>query len=92
MAISCLPTITVVDISKRIVKIVCVITVDETHSYTVSVENADISTSAKKTEAANSIWAKLLVMHQKRLAEDSVQAEIAALTLALKTNIEGRVI
>jgi len=92
MAITCVPTITIMNIAEKKVKVECLITVDAGHIYSVVVQEADISTSAKKAEVANIIWAKLLVLHQKRLLEDGVATEIENLENILKKNIEGRAV
>ena len=92
MAIICEPTITVLNVAEKKVKVECLVTVDAGHIYTAIVQEADISTPAKKAEVANVIWAKLLVLHQNRLLEDGVATEIETLETDLKENIEGRAI
>jgi len=92
MAITCTPTITVLDAAEKKVRIRCTISVDDGPEQIVTMEKADISTSEKKIEAANIIWKKFLVKHQKQLAQDAIAHELAALETALKTNIEGRTV
>jgi len=92
MAIGCIPTITVVDIPAKIVKIVCVISVDGGPAHTVILQNANISTAAKKTEAANTVWNKFLALRAIQLQIEGIAGELASLETALKTNIEGRTI
>ena len=92
MAINCIPTITVVDIPAKIVKIMCVVSVDAGIAHTVVLEHADISTVAKKTVVANTIWNKFLALRAIQLQKEGVAGELASLETALKTNIEGRTI
>ena len=92
MAISCIPTITAVDVPAKIVKIMCVISVDAGTEHTVIIEHADISTAANKTAVANTIWNKFLAMRAIQLQIEGIADELAALETALKNNIEGRTI
>lgn len=87
-------TITPVDVSNKIVGVSATRTddspTDPDPSHTVTMKNADISTSAKKVEALNVLWAK----YEKKAAEqallDSFASEIGELEASAKTNFEGR--
>ncbi|KKN20060.1 hypothetical protein LCGC14_0939540 [marine sediment metagenome] len=87
-------TITPIDIPNRIVSVSATRTddspTDPDPTYTVSMQNADISTTAKKTEALNALWAK----YEKQVAEQAtlniINAEIDTLQIAAKANFEGR--
>ena len=92
MAIAWEFTITPIDVPNKIVSVSATRTDDEpeSHQYTVVLQNADISTSAKKTEALDVLWAK----YEKKVADqvvlDSIATEISELEDAAKTNFEGR--
>lgn len=92
MAIAWEFTITPIDVPKRIVRVVAV-RMDSALPglvYIVSLENADISTVAKKTAALNVLWAK----YQQKLAYqqllNSIAGEITTLEAQGKTDFEGR--
>jgi len=55
MVIICIPKITAIDIPNKIVRAECDISVDDGPVHKVCLMNADISTPAKKIEAANTI-------------------------------------
>lgn len=92
MAHTCEPTITPLDIPSKIVRITADIAVDEGPVHTVVLQAADISTTAKKAEAANTLWNKFLVKYAQQLAEEGIAEEIANLEVSLAANIEGRTI
>jgi len=94
MAITWDFTITPIDVPNKIVSISATRTddspTDPEPPYTVTMQNADISTGEKKTEALNALWAK----YQKKVADqaliDSIADEIATLEDNAKNNFEGR--
>ena len=92
MAHTCEPTITPLDIPSKIVRITANISVDEGPVHTVVLQAADISTTAKKAEVANTLWSKFLVKYARQLAEEGIAEEIADLEVSLANNIEGRTI
>jgi F0F1-type ATP synthase gamma subunit len=93
MAITWDVQITPLDVPHRIAGIVAVAT-DNTSgaTYAVSLANADISTTAKKTEVLNTIWNKYLTKVAEQALLDSIAGEIASLEAAAKVNLEGRTI
>lgn len=93
MAITWDVKITPLDVPKRIVSIVAVAT-DNTSAltYTVTLQNADISTTTKKAECLNTIWNKYLTKLAEWALFDSIATEIANLETAAKTNLEGRTV
>ena len=94
MAITWEFAITPIDVPNRIVSVKAVRTddslTDPDPSYTVTLQNADISTTVKKTEALNVLWAKYEKKVAEQAAMDVVNAEIDALEIAAKANFEGR--
>jgi len=86
--------ITPIDIPKRIVSISATRTDDSPTDpdpiYNVTIQNADISTSAKKTETLNTLWNKYLKKRANQALLDSIADEINALEGAAKANFEGR--
>lgn len=92
MAITWVFTITPVDIPQKIVSVKAVRTDDteEEPEYTVTLQNADISTPEKKVEALNVLWDKFLVKKTLNAANEAIQTEIEALEASAKTNFEGR--
>ena len=90
MARTCVSTITVLDIPNKLIKMSADISEDSGPVHTVVVENGDMSTGPKKTELANIVWNKYIVMYNKQLAEEAIAAEVATLEGSLNTNIEGR--
>jgi len=92
MAITWEFTIKPINIPNRIVS-VSATRIDDTQPgliYTVTLQNADISTAEKKAEALDVLWAK----YQKKVIEqtqfDIIEAEITTLTIQAKSNFEGR--
>lgn len=83
-----------IDVPDRIVSVTATRTDDAVENpdpvYTVSLQNADISTPEKKLEALDILWAK----YEKKVAEqallDSIASEISELEGNAKTNFEGR--
>jgi len=90
MAITCVSTITPIDVSKKIVRIEAAITNDDEPTHIVIIKNADISTGPKKAEVANIIWAKYVAKRNEQIAIDNIQSELDQLQTNLNTNIEGR--
>lgn len=92
MAITCVSSIVPVDIANKIVSVSADITNDTEPTQTVTIQNADISTPAKKLLVADIIWQKYLTKRNKQLLLDIIQDEIATLEGQLNSNIEGRTI
>ena len=92
MAITCVSSITPIDVANKIVSVSADITNDTEPTQTVTIQNADISTSEKKLLVADIIWQKYLVKRNKQLLLDSIQDEITTLEGQLESNIEGRTI
>ena len=90
MAITCLSTITVIDILNKIVRISADISVDSGPVHTIIMENADISTGPKEAEASGIIWNKFLFKYAEQLAQESIAQELLDLKTQLNANIEGR--
>ena len=89
MARTCESTITPIDIAKKDVSVVAVITDTVVHEnpVTVTVTRALIGTMAQKKAVADEIWTK----YQSKIAEDKAMADVlSALQNALNTNIEAR--
>ena len=89
MAISWEVTITPTDIPNKIVRIVAVRTDDtpDAIQYTVGMDSADISTTAKKAEAMDIIWEKYQTKAAKQTVVDAVIGELESLA---KANLEAR--
>lgn len=90
MAVTCTSTIKPIDVANRIVSISADITNNTEPTHTIIVQNADISTPAKKAAVADIIWEKYLRKREKQIALDALQSEITQLQDNLNANIEGR--
>jgi len=90
MAVTCESTITVLDITNKIINISADIAVDAGPTHVVTIENGDMSTGPKKAELANILWDKFLVKYAQQLAEEAIATEVSDLETALDTNIEAR--
>jgi len=91
MAVTWEVKITPIDVPRRIVGIVATATDSiDLRTYTVNMANADISTTAKKTEVLNTLWNKYVKKRAEQTLLDSIAGEITALELAAKANLEGR--
>ena len=90
MAVTCVTTITPIDIPNKKVRVSAVITNGGEPPITVTMEKVDISTPANKLEAADVCWEKFLVKRSAYLAEQNIAQEIADLQTALDNNIQGR--
>ena len=90
MAITCVSTITPIDVANKIVSVSAAITNDAEPTQTVTIKNADISTAPKKAAVADSIWQKYLAKRSEQLLLDSLQDEITTLEGQLNSDIEGR--
>ncbi len=90
MPITCVSTITPVDIATKRVKVHAVITNEAEPPITVTMEKVDISTAEKKQLAAGILWDKFLIKRNAYLAEQAIAQEIADLQTSLNTNIQGR--
>jgi len=86
---TCLSTITPIDIDKKDVSVVAVITDIEVHEnpVTVTVTRALMDKTKQEKVVADEIWTK----YQGKIAEDKAMADVlSALQNALNTNIEAR--
>jgi len=92
MAITCVSTISPIDIPNKIVRVDADITNDTEVTQHVVIQNADISTAPKKVLVADILWAKYLYQRNKQLQLEAIQDEIDALESQLNSNIEGRTI
>jgi hypothetical protein len=93
MAITWDVKITPLDVPNRIVGILAVATDSISGGvHNVMLQNADVSTSARKAEVLNIIWNKYLKKRADHALLDSIAPEIANLQIAAKTNLEGRIL
>ena len=94
MAITWEFTINPIDIPNRIVSVSATRTDDSPTNpdpiYTVTLQNADISTAEKKAEALNVLWNKFLKKATKQIQLDIIESEITELEIQAKSNFEGR--
>jgi len=94
MAITWEFTIKPIDVPNRIVSVSATRTDDNITNpdpiYMVGLQNADISTSEKKMEALNSLWAKYLKKVADQTQLDIVNTEIELLETQAKLNFETR--
>lgn len=94
MAITWEFTITPIDVSSKIVGVSATRTddspTDPDPPYTVTMKNADISTSQKKVEALDVLWAKYEKKVAQQALRDAIAQEISALEVSAKENFEGR--
>jgi len=89
MARTCESKVTPIDIDKKDVSVVAVITDIEVHEnpITVTVTRALMSKTTQNKVVADEIWTK----YQGKIAEDKAMADVlSALQNALNTNIEAR--
>ena len=92
MAITCTPTIKILDAATKRVSISCDMQVDDSEIINVTIAEAVVGTAEEKTEVANIIWKKFLYKYNKQILKDNYASEVATLEAALKANIEGRTI
>ena len=92
MAITCVSTITPIDIPHKIIRIEADITNDTEVTQHVIIQNADISTVPKKALVADILWNKYLYQRTKQLELEAIQDEVDALETQLNSNIEGRTV
>lgn len=94
MAITWEFTIEPIDIPNRVVSVSATRTdnalVDPDPEYIVTLQNADISTTEKKAEALNVLWAKYERAVAKQAQLDTIEVEITALEAQAKISFEGR--
>lgn len=90
MAITCASMITPIDIPNKIVRVQADIANDAEPTFTVILENADISTAPNKALVANIVWAKYVKKRNNWLTLQNIQPEINQLETDLNNNIEGR--
>jgi len=83
-----------IDVPNRIVSVTATRADDAAENpdpvYVVSLQNADISTTEKKLEALDVLWAKYLNKKAKQELLDSIAGEVEELEGLAKENFEGR--
>lgn len=84
--------ITPIDIPNKIVGVFATRTDDGQPDliYVVTLKNADISTSEKKMEVLNVLWAKYQRKVEEQIQFDTIESEITELELQAKDNFENR--